>query len=150
MRYPALLLGILLSSCAAQPTREEALMDAIEKGVQLPPGAKSLNSYGRYYTYADSGKVTAIYLLPMPSADTVAGCSTIVDDTLVPCTAEEIAEARKMEVEMQARQLEAGERRWVKDESEIPHIMDGGCSQVSILFGIAEKRVIRIGCNGDA
>ena len=45
--------------------------------------------------------------------------------------------------------LPLGERRWVKDASNLPNVMDGGCSVVTVVFE-AKTNKVDAWCNGVA
>jgi hypothetical protein len=102
--------------------RREMLMHDIEKAVHLPKSAKPLASYGRHYAFLGRDKVEAIYLIP----DEIFGKAA--------------ADSRAA----------AGQRRWYERVEDLPSIFDGGCMQVTILYSIPAKRILRVACNGYA
>src|SRR5690349_5953289 len=55
-----------LAACASETVDErEAIMDLIERQVQLPTGARPLGEYARYYADTGNGEITAVYMMPM-------------------------------------------------------------------------------------
>jgi hypothetical protein len=117
-------------------------MDAIEERVQLPAKAWPLEEYGRYYADAGDGTVHGVYLLPTEDLNAGDICAELAADAssrVVPCP--------------QIRpdwELPAGERRWFKDRQELPHMNDGGCSEVDVVFDKAKSVVLSLTCNGEA
>lgn len=45
---------------------------------------------------------------------------------------------------------EVGQRRWMDDQRDLPFIIDGGCSQVTLTFDRAKSVVKAAECNGPA
>ena len=132
----------LLTACSAPQDRERrALMDQIEKQVQLPKDAQSLGEYARYYTDRGS-EVIAVYLTPMDDEVRPGqSCEEVFENftTLeVPCEP------------MAGGTIGAGERRWVNSEQDLPFIDDGGCGQITIIFDKAKSVVKSAQCNGVA
>ncbi|HKX88013.1 MAG TPA: hypothetical protein VJM13_02285, partial [Sphingopyxis sp.] len=118
--------------------------------IALPPAAEPLDAYGRYYRYAEPGKVAAVFLIPIPPRDT-DGCSVVTRSSgMRDCTAAEIEEIRDRDAAVAARQLAAGKRRWMPAATDIPEISDGGCMQINILYEVAARRFLFVACNGDA
>lgn len=116
------------NSRTAMPPREEAIMTAIESNVTLPAGAEPLSAYGRYYRDGDAGQVVGIYIIPSQSRGVVAGPTS---SGLPP-------------------HLPAGERRWMRDATEVHDMMDGGCAQVNIVYDPAARKFLDVKCNGEA
>lgn len=57
-----LIATLVLSACSSSASPEqERLMDTIETRVRLPPGARPLTAYARYYALDGTGRVLAIY-----------------------------------------------------------------------------------------
>jgi hypothetical protein len=126
-------------------------MEEIERVVVLPEGAKPLNAYGRNYAYSGKDMVTAIYLLPFPPLNMSEGCEVMLEDfESRPCTDEEIAEIAKSDETAVAAQTPAGERRWYNSSHDLPFINDGGCTQVTVDYDTATRRVLKAACNGHA
>ena len=46
--------------------------------------------------------------------------------------------------------LKAGNRRWMGDAGDMPMILDGGCTQVTIRSDVATNHFLSIFCNGVA
>lgn len=135
---------LLLGGCSSPQERErKTLMNEIEKQVQLPKGARPLSEYARYYANKDDGVVVAVFLIP------------IKDDIAPGESCEELFEnftSGKMPCEPMQFEwaLPAGERRWFKDQRDLPWINDGGCAQVDVEFDIAKSTVKHVECNGEA
>jgi hypothetical protein len=147
-----ILLAALLaptSSSAPATAANEALMDEIERQVQLPTDAEPLDHYGRYYRFAGKGQVQAVYMLP-PERTTPDprpadwGCEDLVLDgnalstREVPCPPDEDI----------SQFLRAGQRRWLADGMALPEIFDGGCATVNVRFNLETRKVEHAYCNG--
>lgn len=135
---------VLLSGCSTpQEFDRDALMNLIEKQVQLPNGARLLGDYARYYADSDGGEVVAVYLIPLDNEiPPGASCAELLEDSTtrdVPCEPMQFDWA-----------MPAGERRWVKSEQDLPFISDGGCDQVTVVFDKAKSVVKSARCNGVA
>lgn len=149
---PVLFLAAFAAS-APVPERSarEALMDEIERQIQLPAGAHRLDEYGRYYAFAGKRRVEAVYMLP-PEPETPDprpadwGCEEVLLNGKdlatreVPCPPEPDL----------SRYLKAGQRRWVADREALPFIADGGCTVVHVDFDLKTRKVEHVGCNGHA
>ena len=134
----------LLSGCSTPEERgREALMDQIEKQVQLPKGARPLSEYARYYAETGKSEVHAVYLIPISGElGPGEGCSELTENFSlkdVPC-----------EPTADFPGLAPGERKWVADEDELPFMMDGGCMQVTVVFDKAKSVIRSAHCNGVA
>lgn len=55
---------------------------------------------------------------------------------------------RQVDAEDDRLNLAVGQRRWTKDQSELPITLDGGCSVVHVLFDPVAHQVERTFCNG--
>ena len=155
MRPLILPLLALLTAAVGPPDHDaaerERLMDEIERSVVLPKDARPLDAYGRNYQYSGSGTVIAIYLLPLPSADTAGSCHKITDALRArPCTEREVQDMRESQARQHAAQTPAGKRRWYDAGKPLPFIHDGRCMQVNIEYHIATRRMLRAACNGIA
>ena len=134
---------LLLSGCSTAEERDrEAVMNQIEKQVQLPDGARPLREYARYYAEHE-GEVVAVYMIP-PNDEIRPGdgCEELLENLTtreVPC------EPMKTDWAMPA-----GERRWFRSEQELPFINDGGCLQITVIFDRAKAVVKSADCNGMA
>jgi hypothetical protein len=135
---------MLVSGCSSpQERKREALMNKIEKQVQLPKGARPLSEYARYYADKGDGVVAAVFLIPLSDEMRPGeGCEELLENFAsreVPC--------EPMQFEWA---MPAGERRWFKDQRDLPWINDGGCAQVDVEFNIAKSTVKYVECNGEA
>lgn len=126
-------------------------MDKIEQAVVLPEGAKPLHAYGRNYAPSGSNKVVATYLLPTSPLDPNEGCEVMLEDfNSRLCTKKEIEEFARSDARNVAAQTPVGKRRWYKNTRSLPSINDGGCTQVSVEYDIALRKITRASCNGYA
>lgn len=88
------MLALLATSASAilPPSREQAVMDAIERSIVLPQKAWPFAAYGRNYAWSDATHVVATYILPSLPSDPREGCDLLTDDFKTrPCTPEENA-----------------------------------------------------------
>ena len=119
-------------------------MDQIEKQVQLPRDARPLRDYARYYAYADTGDVKAIYLVPFDDdLKPGEGCDELLEDFTskqVPCP----------DLDIPTMNLKAGQRRWMRDNRHLPAVNDGGCAVVNVSFDWKKGKVKEVRCNGFA
>jgi hypothetical protein len=126
---------IALASCApVEVSREALLMDEIESSIRLPPNARSLGSYARYYT-EDGGVVHGAYTTeveePRPRD---FGCSEIQSDF------------RLKEVACPAlADVPVGQRRWVKFE-DYPAVSGRDCTAIQVVFDPRAKRFDHLQC----
>ena len=135
---------LLLSGCSSPEERErEALMNLIEKQVQLPKGTRPLSEYARYYADTDSRVVVAVYLVP--TSDEI-GLGESCEELLENFASRKVS-CEPMQFEWA---MPAGERRWFKDKRDLPWINGGGCAQVEVEFDTATSTVKRAECNGEA
>jgi hypothetical protein len=148
MNWMVVIPAMLVLGATVPNSTEQELMDRIESSVVLPEGAYPLEDYGRYYTYSGEGRVTAVYLRPFNPPDSSDGCWKSSGEDLIPCTEEEREAANSAMSGMTSRRLGAGERRWVDDSNDLPFILDGGCTQVTIDYLIASNRFASVRCNG--
>ncbi|RSU54750.1 hypothetical protein [Sphingobium yanoikuyae] len=141
-----------LASCDRAGLDRQAMLAAqIEKQVKLPEGAAKLSDYGRNYAFKEAGIVTGIYLIPIGKEERNEGCEVMLANMASrPCSAQEMAGISDMQRAIDDGQAKAGESRWFASEKELPYINDGGCSQVSLEYDVQQKRVVTIGCNGEA
>ncbi|WP_428630361.1 hypothetical protein [Sphingopyxis sp.] len=109
-----------LSSCTTPISREERLMDAIDREVRLPATARAIDEYARYYSHGAEGQVVAVFLLPLTPRETVT----------------------------MDREMAAGKRRWMAKEADLPWISDGLCDQITVRYEIASERFLSVRCNG--
>lgn len=131
----------LLTGCSEQKVDErEALMNKIEAQVKLPDGAKALNEYARYYVQRANGEVAAVYLIPFYDlAQSDERCEEILENF-----ATRAVDCGPTKPDWL---ISAGERRWVKDERELPFMSDGGCGQVTVIFNQARSAITSVRCN---
>lgn len=126
---------ITLAGCEpSADSRQTALMDEIENSIRLPPGARPLDGYARYYTeYEGSvhGAFTTNIEAPRPSD---YGCEELLANgraKAVPCPA--IADAR------------LGERRWVKFD-DYPAVAGEDCSAIQLAFDLRTRKITYLQC----
>ena len=140
------MLLLAVAGCVRTPSREEVLMDEIERKVVLPTDAQPLESYGRNYTFSNNRNVVATYLIPLAPPLRGEGCEMMLENfSSRPCTKEEVSEGAT------AKDIEtvAGKRRWFKSSNNLPFISDGGCAQINITYDTTAHRVLSVTCNGD-
>lgn len=124
-----------LTGCASsQKDSQAALMDDIESSIRLPPGARPLENYARYYTM-NEGFVQGAYSTeveaPRPSD---YGCEVVGPDgssKLVACRPP--ADARP------------GERRWVKFE-DYPAVAGEDCTAIQLEFDPRTRKFTYLEC----
>jgi len=105
---------------AADDLPDAATLRKVEEGLKLPPGAASLASYNRYYSYADrDGRKVVVGLL--------------VSAGNFPHEAEQPPSVHI-----------------VKNEDEMPLIFDGGCSVVNVVIDPLSPQDAKVWCNGVA
>lgn len=140
----------VLLSVGSTPDYGEAvrLMDEIERQVRLPEGAAPLQSYGRHYAFDEEGKVIGVYVLRAPPAPGEAdyGCEEIRLDG-EDLTSEPVPCPPNLETD---GEVASGERQWFDDYRKLPHISDGGCMVVNVIFNLSRHRVEDTFCNGVA
>jgi hypothetical protein len=134
---------VLIAGCSTRGDREhEQMMDQIEQQITLPHGAEPLNHYVRYYAGPEKGLVSAIYMLP--GLDELApgeGCEDLkVDGSTAPC---------KMKAP-KTTEVGAGNRVWRAASWELPMPMrnTGKCGVVSVVYALAQRRVLEVACFG--
>ncbi len=136
--------ALLLTNCSTPEERQQnALMDQIEKQVQLPKGARPLGDYARYYTYAENGDVHGVYLMPFNdesrAGESCEELSANFTSRDVPCPSLQSPDA-----------IAVGKRKWLVDRHDLPFINDGGCMEVDVVFDPLKARVKSVDCNGKA
>jgi hypothetical protein len=130
--------AFVLAACSPPQSPQDAMMDAIEAGLQLPPGASALSAYGRSYAYdRESREIVGVYVIPASQEPPGVTCEPLSSGGAVECP------------DMPA-DLPAGQRRWVKDMMALPDVSDGGCSILTLRYDPQRERVKEIGCNGHA
>lgn len=152
-RAPGLMLWLVATSaCAIQVSEDQRTMTLIERAVDLPEGSKPIEQYSRYYASRPDGKIIAIYVLPIePPTDEVEdyGCEVMLEDfESRPCNEDEIAEMAQQDEAAASIFDVADKSRWFDNYLELPAIMDGGCSQVTIIFDPSSKDIESADCNG--
>jgi hypothetical protein len=141
------------AACSAQPSGQEAAMDAIEAAVELPAGAKVIEDYSRNYALRPDGKVIGVYVTPRPTEarDSEYGCDVMLEDgDSRPCTEAEEAENAAFDKALADNLGRAGQSRWFEDYRELPTILDGGCGVVKIIFDPHSQRIESAECYGEA
>jgi hypothetical protein len=131
-----------VSACTSPEERRHAeIMNAIEHGIRLPPGSKSLNRYARTYKYASPSRVIAFYFIPDDKHDEwfckgakVGGPTN--GQILLACAPPD--------------GMTPGERRWLGDKVFLPDVSDGGCTYVDVEYDLKSKAVIHAYCHGEA
>ena len=120
---------------------QAALMDEIEALVRLPEGARALEDYARYYAFGPGSEIVGIYTLPFARPED-GGCAETADNAALPpppCPEEDAEPA-----------LADGQRRWLDDSDDLPVIVDGGCSVITIRYDSRTGALAPPACNGGA
>ena len=113
---------LLLPGCSPSVGEHQTgIMEAVEDKLIMPPDARPWSEYARYYSAQPDGKIIGIFIVP--------------DD---PSHQNEFYN------------LPAGERRWVGDYRNLPSIMDGGCTILTVMFDPHSKKREGPFCNGEA
>ncbi len=124
---------------ATQSTRD--VIEAIERQVILPDKSAPISNYARLYARGPSGKVIGLYFVPNPRSSEAVCSQGQFEGTVktVDCAA---MPKSKWE------SVEANERRWVGQLSDLPIMSDGGCSIVNITYDTKRNLVESATCNG--
>lgn len=144
MRTPLLIASLsLLGGCTTSAQRErDKLADRIEARVKLPLGAARLEDYAHYYGFDQRGFVVGLYAPGYAAPNPSDTCEKVLEDLttrVVPCAAQTGKD-----------RLRTGERRWVEKSEQLPMIMDGGCSVVTIIYDPKRDVIKDAYCNGVA
>lgn len=133
----------LLVGCTTSAQRErDKLADRIEAQVKLPAGAGRLEDYARYYAFDQRGFVVGLYAPGYAAPNPSDTCEKVLQDLttrVVPCAAQTGSD-----------RLRTGQRRWVAKSEQLPMIMDGGCSVVTIIYDPKRNVIKDTYCNGVA
>ncbi|WP_435416698.1 hypothetical protein WAB17_07295 [Parerythrobacter aurantius] len=124
-----------LASCASDQTDIQGyLMDEIESSIDLPPGAKPLGNYARYYTEYD-GLVHGAYTIEVETPRPLEyGCEEARSDgRSMTTTCSSPADAKP------------GERRWVKFE-DYPAVSGEDCTAIQLQYDPRTKRFTYLEC----
>lgn len=140
------LLFLSIAGCVRAPSRQDVLMEEIERKVVLPKNAQPLASYARYYAFSNKSDVVAAYLIPLAPLMPGEGCEEMLENFgSRPCTKEEVAEGT---ISKDTENV-AGKRHWLRNTRNLPSMGDGGCAQVNITYDTTAHRVLSVACNGD-
>jgi len=127
MRSTTLALTFLCAACAQQPSsKEQAMIDTVEKHVKLPKGAGPLRCYTRYYTVVRGKDLEKL----------LGGSNSLGVSELL------VGRYREPDVN-------AGERagiEWLTDTSALPEIHDAGCTDMQVWYtsGWPAEKVIAL------
>jgi hypothetical protein len=136
MRHAIAIVSLIaLASCALnQRNSHAALMDEIEGPIRLPPGARPLGSYARYYTEYE-GSVHGAYTTELePPRPPDYGCDELQSNgssKAVACPAPADAQP--------------GERRWVKFE-DYPAVAGEDCTAIRLEFDPRMRKITYLEC----
>lgn len=116
-------------------------MDAIERDIRLPPGARPLKEFARTYKFASPSRVVAFYFIPSKQHDEwfcqMAKKGGPTNGQIVlGCPSPD--------------GLRAGERRWLGDDVSLPDVCDGGCGYIDVEYDLKSKAVTSAHCHGEA
>ncbi len=159
MKLIAIFFGLAsLAGCVSLPSERDKLIDTIETRVRLPQGAETLRAYSRNYAYLPDRKIIGVYVLPMEplasSSGGDVGCEIAGEidadgnTESSPCTDTDMAELAAHDRQRAETFGKAGECRWFAEYLDLPSIVDGGCSQVTIVFDPRTETFERTECNG--
>lgn len=128
MRLASISLGAMaLTGCGAAVSSGEAkLMDAIESQIVLPPPARPIDAYARYYARGPDGSVIATYVLPDVYKEELGACRG------TDC--------------QQAPLIGAGERRWLADRYILPVVAARSCALIVMVYNPAKHRIEELRC----
>jgi hypothetical protein len=138
------LVALSLTACSSpEDQAREALLDNIEQTVRLPPGAKPLQSYVRYYAPTGRGEVVGVFILPgVDELPPGQGCEQLREDgTTVPCTYDW----------PKSTGVGAGNRVWLSDYAKLPGPMRdaSNCGLVSVVYRESDRHFVEVVCYGD-
>lgn len=140
------LLLLTIAGCVRTPSRQDVLMDEIERKVVLPKNAQPLASYARYYAFSNKSNVIAAYLIPLAPPIPGEDCEEMLENFgSRPCTKEEVAEGTTSK----DTENVAGKRHWLGSNRNLPSMGDGGCAQVNVTYDTIAHRILSVVCNGD-
>lgn len=130
----ALILLLLTAGTSPLGPQEcDRLAEKIEAKVELPAGAKPLSAYGRNYAFRNNGEVVGVYMLPFMVFD---GHESCFDGAGKPCTKEARDRLKRYSDARRASQASPGTRRWFASERDLPLIMHGGCTRITVIYDI--------------
>ena len=141
MKFRAtVVVAFFLSGCSSNEQRNrEAMMDDIERQIELPAGARHLENYARAYRESAPNRVSAIYFTPLkPDPDFCRGARSGGADN-----AGQIALSCPPPDGMNQ-----GERRWFPGKQALPDVLDGGCNYIDVEFNVGSRRIISAECHG--
>ncbi len=147
-----------LTSCTSHISDQQQIMRTIESRIQLPEGARPIESYSRNYARLPDNKILAVYIEPLEpsSIDETEdyGCEVMgsIDENgemeSRPCTEDELEEMKEMENAISESHGNANGSRWFKNSHDLPFMDGGGCSQIEVIFDLRSDSFDRIRCNG--
>ena len=133
--------AICLAGCTSpEQRRETAIMDAIERTIQLPPMAGALNQYARTYGLSSSDVVVGFYFRP----------ASVRDQSFCEATKKYGPDNGQISLACPPPEgMRAGERRWFADQRKMPDSTDGGCSSFHIEFNLRSQTFVQpVRCSG--
>ena len=138
---PVVVPSILLASCSPPEERQHgALMDQIERQVQLPKGAGALNDYARIYTTGGKDQVIAVYVLPSvlerAANQECEDLTSTGTSRRVPC------------VSPLVQKIKAGERTWVPTSASLPFEDVPACEVITLAYSLRDNHFEELGCVG--
>lgn len=136
--FMALLSALMLGGCS-DFDRERQIISEIEESIKLPKGAGPMSSYSRYYAQQSDGAIIAAYVIHGEGfKDDVLRACREVKGTPFPCPTRG----------GQVRLAEAGKSLWIGDPHDLPFILDGGCTDISVEYHPRTKRFAHVECAG--
>lgn len=131
MRSSVIILALICFGCTERPnSREQALIAEVEKSVQLPKGAGSLQCYKRYYSVVRGKELEEMVgrqlAARLPFREMLIGIYREPDHKEKPGI------------------------QWVKSPKEIPEISDGGCSDLRVWYAVGwSEQQVNATCSFD-
>ena len=147
-----------LASCTSHIFDQEQIMRTIESRIELPEGARPIESYSRNYARLPDNKILAVYIEPSePNSNDETegyGCEIIgsIDENgeleSRPCTEDELEETKELENAISESQGIANSSRWFKNLYDLPVMDGGGCSLIEARYDLRSDSFDSIECNG--
>lgn len=130
-------------ACAGPPSDDTRAMDAIESTVVLPPSARKLNEYARYYSQGPDDEIVAVFVLPaLVERKKHVECEELNEDLSsskpVPC------------VSSLVKPIEAGQRQWIADWRNLPWVHEQNCGDITVLYDRRRRLFKEVRCPGAA
>ena len=135
IRSAVAVVALLMVSCSTPEKRkQDETMNEIESSIRLPPGARPLDGYARYYTEHE-GKVHGAYTTHIeaarPSDFRCEDLQSNGSSKLVACPA--------------LADVSLGQRRWVK-YADYPAVAGEDCTAIQLMFDPRTREIVYLKC----